>query len=428
MLAGLLCTAVTLRAADVTTPGWWNAFSNAALNEAVATGLAEHPESTAALAAVRASRADRAAAAAGRQPKADVLLGARIGQERTMYTDRETGDTDPFFGSAELSWELDITGRLKANVKSTESRTLAFEADVAAVRLMLASEIVHSFVRVAALAEDLSIVHAISTHEARLLDRTQHRHAAGLQSGPEVEVAGARLNAANHAAMLAVIAIDKERERLIALLGPNQSTNTAADLNAFTLPPMPPPGDPTNAVTRPDVQRAWWDLQSAESAASARQRDRYPTVALMASAAGEVSDTGEAEPWRAWVGPVVKLPLWTPGLKAASERSAAKAQRAAAHFQAVSLTAMREIGQAVTDRVFADSMVAHMQDRHMELTRVSGSMQRRRAAGLIQDSDWLEAKISALNAERGAAEWRKQALLSHLNLMRAWGGNSGAPH
>lgn len=402
---------------------WWSAFSNSTLNAAVEHGLARHPDTAAAAAAVESARAARRTAAAEGEPRAELRVGARVGRERTMFTGLRSGDSDPFFGSAELAWELDVLGRIRSRVAEANALLHATEADARGVDLMLSAEIVRSMLTIAAESEQVRLLQAVGTHQAALLQRATRRQEAGLQPGVDRAKSEARLEHANHMAMLIQMRLEKEEATLAALIGDTQAAHRVESISALTLPAAPELGSMTNVVQRPDVASAWRSMQAAAAAADASARERLPTLSVMASAAGELSDDGTWEPWQAWVGPVLELPLWNRTLQTTSRRDSARAERAQRQFESASLSAMRDLAQAATDRRYAEAMQDHMVKRADGLQQVAASAGRRREAGLIQAPEQIRAEMEMLRAQSESIDWQLRALLSHVELVRAWGGD-----
>ncbi len=427
---GILIGVVLTAAADPPGPSppdvdrWWEAFGNETLNAVITQGLETHPDLSGAVAALSSARASRDRVASERSPQADARIGVRVGKERTMFTNRRTGDSEPFAGEAQLSWELDLFGRTRAALDAADSRTGVAQADIAGIRLMLSTEIARTYFELAASQERLRVAREIGAIRSRLEKRLETRVDKGLQAQPEHSAASARQQMSAHMVMQEETIRDKAVERLQALLGGVASTNAAPGLEHYRLPDYADTLAPTNAIARPDVLAAWWELQAADAVALSSGRARLPTIRLLARAAGEVADDGEAEPWHAWVGPVLELPLWRQDLGADADMRRADAATARAEFESVSLVAMREIGLAVVERENVEAMIGHMRDRREDLDRITSSMQRRREAGLMQESEMLDSLLKGLEARLDEIDWQLAGLLSHVNLVRAQGGGT----
>ena len=424
LAVGLLhAVVVTSRAAG--DDCWWKALGNETLTAAVEFGLEQHPSVSAAAAAIRSARAARDAAEADGRPRLDVRLGARVGQERTGATGFETEASDPYFGSALMTWELDVLGRIDARESAAEALVDVAAADRRGVELMLSSAIALTLINIAAESDRLGYLETWRAHQTNILRRAERRRAAGVDSGASVDVERARLSRANHRTLGASIRLKRLRAELAAWVGEPYATNVIDSLATISLPASPDMQGMTNVVQRPDIARAWQAVRAARATSLAASRDRYPTLSLMASAAGEVSGDGETEPWQAWIGPVLELPLWKPALAAREARDSARAMQALRVFESASREALRELSQAVTERTYAEAMEGYMRARATELERIAESALRRRDAGLIEASEWLRAEQDVLEARNEAVEWRRRAFQSHLSLIRAWGGDPG---
>jgi outer membrane protein TolC len=176
-------------------------------------------------------------------------------------------------------------------------------------------------------------------------------------------------------------------------------------------------------VRRPDVVRAHAEWQAARGEADQASRERWPTLALVVSAAGEGASPSSLEEWSAWAGPVVSWSLWQPRLRANIAGARAEAGEAEAEWTAVSLRAVLEIDSVWSERRRAAEMIDHMAARRDALRAEEESLARRRDAGLIDDAPWREGRIAFADAARAYAAWRARALRQHAALIAALGGD-----
>ena len=181
--------------------------------------LKAHPDPVLALRRMDAARHGARLAASGGRPMADIRGSVRAGSEKTMYTDRERGDIDPFAAEARISWELDLSGRIRNAKDAAVASEEMTKADLAGVRLMLAADIARSLFEASAVKEALRLELEAEEETRRMLTRAEAREKAGLADVPEVAVLRARFEHAKHARMASEIRMEKILNRLASLTG-----------------------------------------------------------------------------------------------------------------------------------------------------------------------------------------------------------------
>ena len=406
----------------VLTTRWWESFQHPGLATAIELGLSAHPDSASALASIQAAEAAVASARATRRPELGLEAGYRWGRERNVETGGVEDDVDPLFGSARLSWELDLVGRRRAEIDAATARAGQSEADLAGVRLLLSLEIARAYIDVGHL-NTLATLNKKQAEDARIIHaRAERRAEAGLEPETSRLLALAGWQRAEHRLMQTEIDRGRAQARLTSLVGGSRLEVEPTSLTGFTLPP-PPELDAADCILRrPDVVKAQLVWLAARGEATASARMRLPSLSLIVSAAGDGQNAGDSESWSAWAGPVASLPIWNPGFKALSKRDRARERAAEASFRAVSLRAVEEIDWAWAERTRSEEMIGHMRARRVALVSAAETEGRKRAAGLIDDDVFRRARLSATEAARAELQWRVAALHAHLALIAALGG------
>lgn len=402
---------------------WWLVFDHPGLTDAINQGLGAHPDLESAMARIRAAEANVDAARANGRPQASIYAGIRTGREQSVETGGIPADIDPFFGSAQLSWELDLLGRLEADVEAAAAQTAAAEADRAGVRLMLSLAIARTYISFALAQEEVELLREELNLWERIASRIQRQVDAGIREQDAMERSSASSQSAQHALMLRETQADQLRARLKTLQGgvPLRAENNLS-LSTWSLPSPPALEEGARRVQRPDVVQAFYMWQSARGKNESESRNRWPTLSLILSASGKGEDVEDAKMWSAWAGPVLSLPIWNPGLKASRMRARAEEQANKSAFESVSLRAVEELERAWAVRSRSVPMFQHMESRKTSLQDILDSNERKFQAGLTDENSVLQSKINASQAARSVLQWRAAALLAHTDLIAALGG------
>ena len=408
----------------VAAEAWWDAFGNSGLSAAIEQGLADHPDPAGALARIKAATSMVTTEQSERRPMAMADVSYRWGREKTEMSGGTDEDVNPLMASARVSWEIDLFGRVGASIDAAEAEVAMRVADAEAIRLLLSLEIAQSYFEIARMAEELSWINRSLEDIYSLRDRASRRVEAGLDEPGALRSAEADVRTMQHERMEFEAMQDMARAKLRSLLGGKNPPAFPEAIGVFTLPAIPDMTGTNLYLSRPDVVAAYQYWQAAEGAARSASLDRLPSLALVASAAGEGEGASDPETWSAWAGPMLTVPLWQPQRGSKARGAAAGADAAEAMFASASLRAMEEIDAARASRERSEAMINHMSDREKFLAAEEESVARKREAGLVQEADWRMARMERAEAARRRAVWIAAGLTDHVNLVSALGGST----
>ncbi|MFL6660615.1 MAG: efflux transporter outer membrane subunit [Rhizobacter sp.] len=438
--AGIAPTARTIDAATLvhdTAPAdtlpdtWWKSFRDTQLDDLVDRALASNPS----LAVVRL-RIERAgalvdAADAARLPRADV--GLDITRERysaqAAFPPALAGTTK---NSGSLlvtgSWELDVFGRQRSALDAAVGSRRAAEADYQAARVLLASNVVRQYVRLAALDDQRAVLERSLAQREELLGLIRQRVDGGLDTSVELrqgEGAVPEIRAA-------IEATDEQRaltRHVLAALtaqGPDALNGATPRLASVALLAMPQALPADLLGRRADIIAARWRVEAATHDLQSARADFYPSINLMAfagfSAIG-LNNLLEAGSRQYGVGPAVRLPLFDAGrLRAHYKGKAVDVDGAVEAYNAAVIDAVREAADALT------SVRSVERQQHEQALALASSesaydlaLQRYRG-GLGSYLTVLTAETNVLAQRRAASDIKARALDSQALLARALGG------
>ncbi len=120
---------------------WWQQFNDQALNKDISTALSTNPDLAAIALRIRQADASVLAARAATQPRLNLGFGYREGQKQEADFGPYT--LAPWKSSSGLSWELDLSGKLRAASASARENKAAAIWDFHAARLLLAGRLAY---------------------------------------------------------------------------------------------------------------------------------------------------------------------------------------------------------------------------------------------------------------------------------------------
>ena len=280
---------------------WVDRFGDAQLERLVAEAYASNRDLKAAAARVeRAAASARGAAAAARPQLEAALDGTRlkqnfIGLPIPGQTGPLTNLNNNFGASLNLSWELDLWGRVRAGEKAALADLEAEGFAYRAARASLAAQVVRSWLALAEANEQIEL--ALEAVEVR---RNTAELIRGRFEGTGVEATASdvRLAQTDIATAEANLAQrrgerDEAQRQLEILLG-RYPSGAIDGAQLPRVPSMPPAGLPSELLLRrPDILRAERSLAAAGARVTQAQRAFYPSFALAASGGVQTEELRE---------------------------------------------------------------------------------------------------------------------------------------
>src|SRR6185369_12118058 len=162
-------------------------------------------------------------------------------------TSQATGD---FVLPVDLSYEVDVWGRVRGTVAAARAAAQASAADLETVRLSLHAELALDYIQLRALDAQQQLLNDTVTAFQRALDLTQNRYKGGIASGAEVAQAQTQLETTRAQAI--EIGLDRVQfEHAIAVLvGQVPERFTLAAVPLGRTPPAVPAALPSQLLER----------------------------------------------------------------------------------------------------------------------------------------------------------------------------------
>src|SRR5689334_21925918 len=228
---------------------WWDSYGDPALSDLVRRAARENRDVKIAAERVRAARAGETVSRSFLFPS--IGVHAEGFDHRTNYgsdikqTFPEAANTKGWQGGVDVSWEVDIAGRLRAGAAAAAADTRATEYTERGVRLLVVSDVATNYFTLVGALRQLDTVRAISAAQDETLRLVTARQRAGLATPFDVERAqtDASRTRAQIPQLETLAAISRHR---IAVLIGDQAFNASAIVPAqVTLAvPTAKPGQP----------------------------------------------------------------------------------------------------------------------------------------------------------------------------------------
>ena len=396
---------------------WWQAFGDPQLTALVEAALAYNTEVLSAASRVEQAREQIQLSRAALLPSLDAALGA----QRT----RELSHTTAVQPALQVSYEVDLWGRLRRLKDAAQLEYRATEAERDAVSLAVASTTARAYVSLLSLDRQLYVTRETVDSRREALRVAEDRAALGYTSQLELTQAQSEYEAAAELLPQLQQAI-REQENALRLLTGRFPGNVERGAGLLAIEPSPVPGVlPSELLRRrPDIQQAEL-LLAASSLNLQAQRDRFlPQVQLSASLGRLFVNSLDYDPVRVWdLGASVLAPIFDAGrLEAGVNIAVAQRNQAAFAYRAAALDAFREVENSLSAVSNLRQQLARVAARRAVLERSLTYAEDRYRAGYSSYLETLDAQRNLFNTELAAVQLRESRLNALISLYQALGG------
>ena len=426
----------TLEDVSLADLGWWELFEDENLQAIIRKALVENKDLRIAVARVRESRAHLVATGADQFPRIDGKSSIQRNQTSQAVV-RQFGfpgnipqipATNQFRATVDLSFELDLWGRLRRATEAARADLLAMESARRTIVLTLVSDLAKAYFELQALDVELEFAERTLKTRQEALDLIRLRKLMGQRS--TLDIRRAEQDVARAQAVIPDLErqIGQKEHQLSLLMGRNPTPIVrGASLRDHPLPPEVPAGLPSALLERrPDIVEAEQRLIAANAKIGVAKAAFFPQISLTGNFGAQslqFSDlfVGASRVWS--FGPGLTVPLFNAGRNRANlEMSRAQQEQALASYERTIQQAFREV---------EDALLAHQKIREVR-TEWERLVDLSREALELAKLEYLNGKASylevlvarreALNAETALAQTQRNHLLTVVQLYKSLGG------
>jgi NodT family efflux transporter outer membrane factor (OMF) lipoprotein len=411
---------------------WWREFGDPQLDKLVEQALRDSPTLGVARARLRRAQSATASARTADQPQFEGQFDLQ--RERLS----ENGIIPPPLGGSvqtnvtaqvNMNWELDFFGRNQAALRSALGNERAAQADIAAARVVLASNVARTYFQLVRLDEQLAVAERTLAQRDEQLKLVRQRVLAGLDTNLELRQSEGALPDARQQLEALREQVQTTRNALAALVGsgelPELKLPTMAALHPVTTVPVLPAD---LLGRRPDVAAARARVEAAAQGVKEAEAQFYPSVNLTAFAGltslglSNLIDFGSRQ---VGVGPAVRLPIFAQDrLRANLRGRTADLDAAIESYNGAVVEAIHEAADAVASLQSLERQLAEQRQAQAAAEGAYDIALQRYRAGLGTFLNVLTAETSVLAQRRLGVDLAARVLDSRVALFRALGGGA----
>ena len=415
---------------------WWTGFGDESLPGLVVEALDHNYDLQAAGARLHAAAAQARLAGAPKWPQVEVSgSGSRRRQNFIGFPIPGGGDvlgtTSTNYGvSLNVSWEVDLWGRLRAGETAALADLASAEASFRGARLSLISQTARAYFAVVEAYRQVELAQASRANQKFAAGQIRVRYEAGLRPSLDLRLGRSSLAATEATLELRRRQLDQVTRQLETLLGryPAAELETAAELPSPVEPV--PAGLPADLLARrPDLVAAERQLAAASARVDEARRALYPRLSLTGSGGSASADLvdlldGDFAVWSLVAN--LSQPLLQGGrLRAGVELAESNRDRAVAAFASSVLSALAEVETRLAADLFIAGQERALRTAAAEAAAAHELAEQRYVQGLSDVLALLEAQRRAYDAESQLLAARRQRLDNRIDLHLALGGDFG---
>ncbi len=427
-----------VRATDINAPQnptpeqWWSIFNDPALNKLIVRAEAGNSDIQLAVARLSQARAQLRGAAAAQLPQLDI--GGSASKQTGALINAAGGGGALYSLGANLSYELDVLGRLSKTKKVARLDAVAAGELVRNAHLLIQADTAQAYFEIRTLDEERGALISAAENERNALEILEKRAANGLVS--ELDVVQARGELATISA--ALIALDRRRaevEHGLSFLLGETSSDFGIKPSSLAAPPAIPPDIPSAVlVRRADIAAAERRLGAATLRVGVAKASWLPQLSLTGSrgyASPSLGSLLQAATQNFGVSFLLSLPFLDGGRRAAAVKSAkADVEVAVVEYRTQILTAFRDVDNQLSAVRLLGDQAAVIETAAAAKLRSKDITEARLRNGMISRLALLEANRLQLQSARDAVQNKFARYVATIGLVRALGGgwgNNGAP-
>src|SRR5580692_8674722 len=394
---------------------WWVEYQDAQLDWLVEEAIAENPTLEQALARLRLAQATVAAVHSQLLPS----LSYDASESRGRLSGKDV-IPHPYAGmkvwrgaeQLNFSWELDFWGRQASLLRQARSDANATALDAEAARLAIIGAVVRAYFELERAYELIEVAQGEEQQRQEILDVTQHRYQAGLDTSVELRQAAGAVHLLAALTGHGVGQYDQiQRPHL-------QTDGTLSMPGAVPIDLL---------ARRPDILASKLRVASAQAGLAAAKADFYPNIDLSAFAGTQAIGLdnlfhGAAGAFA--VGPALHLPVFDAGrLRAKYRANTADIDIALTAYNQAVLSAVQETSDQLSNITTLDTSLVEQQQSLGDSEEAFRLATKRYNAGLTTYLTVLSTETQVLAARREHVELEWARASARVTLLIDVGGD-----
>ncbi|MEO1325757.1 MAG: TolC family protein [Pseudomonadota bacterium] len=403
--------------------GWIKSFNDSALTALVIEAQSNNRSLAAAAANVERAQALARQAGAALVPEVGVTGGgARGGVASTSQTNASN-----YSLGTQVSWELDLWGRVRSGNRAAAASAQAAQADLTAAQQSLAAGVAKAYFTTI----EAQVQTRILKESVGILEETQRivgvKKDNGLATAQDVALTNSDLASARERLVTIEGSTRDAKRALEALLGRYPAAELEVKSSLPSPPPPPPTGVPSELLERrPDLVSAERQVAAAFNSTNQARAAQLPSISLTGNVGGASGSlTNLLDPANvAWsAGANLLGPIFDGGRRAEAVNAAnAEQQAALAAYGDAAINAFSEVETSLDQGVVLSERVKELEEAANEAAEALRIARLRYDEGEEELLNVLNIQQRVISAQSSLSSVNRLLLEQRINLNLALGG------
>lgn len=412
---------------------WWKNFNDPELDSLISLGIDNNFNVLTAISRMNMAKEQIGQAQAGYYPtiglSADYTKGRTAGAIGGVHL--HSTNSSYFSLGANMSWEIDVFGRIRENVKNRKALYQASRADYIATMVSLTGDIATCYFNLRTFQRQLYVTREHLASQDRVVTIAKARFEAGLVSKLDVAQALTVYYSTEASLPSLEASIEQAINAIATLVGvyPSEIENRLRGER-----PVPeyrhliPAGVPANLLRRrPDIMAAEYEVAAYAASLGIAKKDFLPTLAIEGSVGVASHNAGDLFKKNSFEYSVAPTLTWTLFNGFARKHAVAEAreqmQAGIESYNQTVMTAVQEVNDAMisyNSSLKTIDCYTKVIEECDESFNLSVNLYKE---GLTPFSNVVDAQINSLTYATSLISARGQALVDLVSLYKALGGS-----
>lgn len=410
--------------------GWWSEFNDTTLNRLISRAVDNNYNLLSAMQRIDMARQTVRQAGAAYYPQLQANVGWEKMQESGMNV-RHSGnpERDEYFSlGLSMNWELDIFGKIRAQVKADKSAYEATEAEYDAVMLTLCSNVAKAYISLRVAQAQAALTEQDLVSQRELLKLAETRYECGLVSVVDV-VQGRVALQVMQSSLISLKSTILTGINAIALLCGTYADQLPILSVSEELPLLPTTNFNNIPIEclrrRPDVLEAEKTIERYAALAGVAKKDWLPTLSVKGDVGASAHILGNIIARDALTWQVAPTLTWTlfDGMSREAGIASAKAQlqEGIEQYNLAFMTAVNDVQNALIKLDTAKALTVMLQSEVKNYERILQLQTDRYRDGLCSFQDVLNAQQDYISTRKSEVQSRGNELTATVAVFVAIG-------
>jgi NodT family efflux transporter outer membrane factor (OMF) lipoprotein len=329
--------------------------------------------------------------------------------------------------AGDLSWEIDVWGRIRRSVEASYASAQASAADLAAARLSAQSALATDYLDLRISDELKRLLDATVEADQKALEITQNRYAQGTAAKSDVAQAQAQVEGVRAQAINVGVQRAQLEHAIAVLIGKPPADFSIAPTPLSLGVPVIPAGIPSTLLERrPDIAAAERSAAAANAQIGVAMAAYYPAISLSASygfLSSAIENLLHASNAVWSVGPQLAQTVFDSGLRSAQVAAArASYDQTIANYRQTVLAAFQQVEDQLASLRILEQQ-ADIQDRAVKASlEAEALILNQYKAGTVAYTSVITAQTVSLGDRETALTILQNRLVASVALVEALGG------